>query len=139
MSFNYEPVTYGEIKDNKGTDLKVGSQQYNMLQLATPQDHCIADVLVKHLGKTSCFTDIIVWDNEVPCTLTSKGNIFSGNSKKRFSIHDITSMQTFPEDYDFNGNPVRYICGMSVPPVMIKRIVTRLIESGVFAHSFTEK
>ena len=27
---------------------------------------------------------------------------------------------------------VNYICGMSVPPIMIKRIVTRLIESGVF-------
>ena len=26
---------------------------------------------------------------------------------------------------------VEYICGMSVPPIMIKRIVQRLIESGV--------
>ncbi len=76
MSFNYEPITYGQIKDNKGVALKEGSQQYNMLQLATPNDHSIADVLIRHLDKSSCFTDMIVWDNEVPCTLTSKGNIF---------------------------------------------------------------
>lgn len=42
--------------------------------------------------------------------------------------------QTFPEDYDFVNKTYRnvgYICGMSVPPVMIKRIVQRLIERGV--------
>ena len=99
MSFNYEPIIYGEIKDNKGEKLKEGSQQYNMLQLATPNDHCIEDVLIKHLNKSSCFTDMIVWDNEVSCTLTSKGNIFSGNSRTRFSSHDILSIQTFPEDF----------------------------------------
>jgi hypothetical protein len=48
---------------------------------------------------------------------------------------DIIHAQTFPEDYDFMSDSctgVCYVCWMSVPPVMIKRIVTRLIESGVF-------
>ncbi len=66
--------------------------------------------------------------------LQVKETFFSGNNKTKFSTHDIISMQTFPQDYNFNNNPVRYICGMSVPPIMIKRIVTRLIESGVFEY-----
>ena len=45
---------------------------------------------------------------------------------------EVIRSQTFPEDYDFDKQNVEYICGMSVPPLMIKRIVTRLIESGVF-------
>ena len=46
--------------------------------------------------------------------------------------------QTFPQDYDFLpniDNQVGYICGMSVPPVMMKRVVTRLIESKIFLNN----
>ena len=35
---------------------------------------------------------------------------------------DIISCQTFPQDYDFMGQSVQYICGMSVPPVMMAKI-----------------
>jgi DNA (cytosine-5)-methyltransferase 1 len=58
-----------------------------------------------------------------------------GTDKQWISIEDIIHGQTFPEDYDFVNKTYRnvgYICGMSVPPVMIKRIVQRLIESEVF-------
>jgi len=34
--------------------------------------------------------------------------------------------------YNFKGLGVAYICGMSVPPVMTKRVVERLIATGVF-------
>jgi hypothetical protein len=41
---------------------------------------------------------------------------------------------TMANDYPFGKESVEYICGMSVPPIMIKRIVTRLIESGLFDY-----
>jgi hypothetical protein len=45
---------------------------------------------------------------------------------------DYINVSTFPSDYDYEGASICYITCMSVPPIMIKRIVTRLIESGVF-------
>lgn len=42
---------------------------------------------------------------------------------------------SFPRDFDFIQNSVAntcYICGMSVPPIMIKRIAERLYESKIF-------
>ena len=33
---------------------------------------------------------------------------------------------SFPTDYNFDGIRVDYVCGMSVPPLMIKRIVERM-------------
>ena len=42
---------------------------------------------------------------------------------------DMISSQTFPQDYNFNPDTysnVEYVCGMSVPPIMIKRIVNRM-------------
>jgi DNA (cytosine-5)-methyltransferase 1 len=45
---------------------------------------------------------------------------------------DYINISTFPSDYDYENANISYITCMSVPPIMIKRIVERLIESGVF-------
>ena len=47
---------------------------------------------------------------------------------------DLIHGQTFPEDYDFKGSSVQYVIGMSVPPVMIKRVGEKLTEQGVLNH-----
>lgn len=65
------------------------------------------------------------------------GGMYRGTEKTRVSCEDIINAQTFPQDYDFvdrTRRNVQYICGMSVPPIMIKRIVTRLIESGLYNY-----
>ena len=132
MSFNYDPVLFGTVRSDTGREINKQSQQYKMLCLAKHGDKNIADVLNRELGKQSCFSDMIVWDEDICCTITGKANIMSPITKARISNADIVHCQTFPEDYNFLNQPVGYICGMSVPPVMIKRIVQRLIEQNVF-------
>ena len=39
---------------------------------------------------------------------------------------DIVNCQTFPQDYDFRGRSVQYVCGMSVPPVMMAKIAEQV-------------
>ena len=135
MSFNYEPVTYGEIKSGVGGPLKKDTQVYKMLCQATHKDLRISDVFVRLGQKEKCFGSKIAWEENVLQTITAKLDYNRGTEKERISKEDIIHAQTFPEDYDFMSDSwqdVAYICGMSVPPVMIKRIVTRLIEKGVF-------
>ena len=45
-----------------------------------------------------------------------------------YSDRDIKLIQTFPQDYNFCGQNVQYICGMSVPPVMMKKIAEKIKE-----------
>ena len=135
MVFNYEPVPYGVIKTGEGTPVNPETQVYKTLCLATPADQRLSDVFVRLGQKEKCFGAKIAWEHNVLQTLTANLDYFRGVEKERISIEDIVHAQTFPEDYDFVTNTfgnVSYICGMSVPPVMIKRIVTRLIENGVF-------
>ena len=139
MTFSYEPVTFGEVRSTTGKPMNTDSQQYKMLCLAKTSDKCIADVLERELGKSSCFSDMIVWDDDICCTITVKANIMSPISKARISNMDIVHCQTFPEDYDFANQPCGYICGMSVPPIMIKRIMQRLIEKGLFDYKLKSK
>ena len=132
MSFNYEPIKYGEIKEGYGKTVAKGSQYHTCLHIAKESDKSIGDVLGRTGKKVTCFSDKIVWEGDVMPTIVANTNVFRGTDKTRISAADIVHSQTFPEDYDFCGCKVGYICGMSVPPIMIKRIVIRLIESGVF-------
>lgn len=137
MSFHYEPVPYGAIKAGEGDQLNKETLIYRTLCQATTADLRIADVFVRLGEKERCFGTKIAWEENVLQTLTAKLEYLRGREKTRISREDIIHAQTFPEDYDFldgSWNTVAYICGMSVPPIMIKRIVQRLIESGVFSY-----
>jgi DNA (cytosine-5)-methyltransferase 1 len=46
--------------------------------------------------------------------------------RRTLNNDEIKKIQTFPLDYDFNGRDCNYVCGMSVPPVMIANIATRI-------------
>lgn len=136
MSFNYEPITYGEIKDGKGRALPIESKTYILLNEAKEGEKDLGPAHLRLYGSEAFFQNKILYDNQVVLTLRAKSNdFFSISEKKGMSIGEIISAQTFPQDYDFGDftySNISYICGMSVPPIMIKRIVTRLIESGVF-------
>ena len=134
MSFNYGPVPYGIIKEGKGDPLNKETQTYRTLCLATHDDLRIADIYTRCGEKERQFGTKIAWEENILQTITAKLEYIRGTEKERISIEDIIHAQTFPEDYDFGTRSfanVSYICGMSVPPVMIKRIVGHLLESGV--------
>lgn len=135
MSFNYEPIPYGAIKDGVGEQLNPNTVIFQWLQKAEPGDKRISDTIVRCGEKEKLFNHRICWPDKVMQTIASGGEILRGVEKTRVSVEDIIHGQTFPEDYIFSERTFKqavYICGMSVSPVMIKRIVTRLIESGVF-------
>lgn len=135
MTFNYKPVLYGDIVTGEGEPLNPKTQTYKMIAQATPADLRVCDVFERKGQKPRCFGSKIAWEENVLQTITANLSYTRGRTLKRISEMDIIHAQTFPEDYDFNSdswNNVAYICGMSVPPVMIKRIVERLIESGLY-------
>lgn len=141
MSFNYEPVTYGEIKEGKGEEINHNTGEYRALAKATHVDKSLADVKERLGEKPSRFSAMVCWDENVLPTILAKLFHYRGEEKTRISREDVIHAQTFPEDYDFSEKSIRdveYICGMSVPPVMMKRIVTRLIEQGVFDYKKEE-
>ena len=62
-------------------------------------------------------------------TITAHCNNIRWDNKCFLSKKDIVSISTFPQDYNFlsdNVDNVSYVCGMSVPPIMIKRIAKKL-------------
>ena len=137
MSFNYEPVTYGQIKEGHGKEVARHTKDYEMLCKAIPGDTDIGAVYERLGEKGRRFSARICWDDRVLPTIVAKLFHYRPQEKERISPMDVIHAQTFPEDYDFKSESyldIDYICGMSVPPVMMKRIVVRLIDEGVFDY-----
>ena len=126
MNFNYYPVTYADIKNGIGKPINKDTTMYKYLLQAEHTDLRLSDIYIRLGMKEKCFGTKIAWEENVLQTITAKLDYIDGNELCRISDNTIVSSQTFPQDYNFNGNSVFYVCGMSVPPIMIKRIVERM-------------
>lgn len=132
MGFNYEPIYFKQIKSSQYIE-PTESVKF-LIQNAIPiKDKALSDVLIRTEGRNSRFNECIVWDENICPTIHNHGH-YRGNDISKFARNDYIHAQSFPEDYDEGNSSISYICGMSVPPIMIKRIVTRLIESGIFDY-----
>ena len=138
MYFNYEPVTYGQIKVGNGVRVAENSKTEILLKEVRDNETDLSLANERLYGKKSWFQSIVIDNDKVMPTIRAKMTyIFIRGTLNRIGWQDCRNSQTFPQDYEFlpnNANQVGYICGMSVPPIMIKRLVTRLIEGGLFDY-----
>lgn len=135
MYFDYEPITYGEIKEGKGKKLDENSIFYKVAIKANNADKNIADTRKRIGEKASAFQTYYIRDDMIVPTQRTNPEIIEIDKLRWISVESIRNAQTFPADYQFPNNKrstVGYICGMSVPPIMTKRIAQRIIDTGVF-------
>jgi len=62
----------------------------------------------------------------VPPTLTSSGCFCIEDFPEKINNNEICKISSFPLDFNFLNQKVHYICGMSVPPLMIAKIAERV-------------
>lgn len=124
LNFNETPIKYGEIKDSKYKPLGKDTMIYHRWKKRVKNDSNLGDTVKRtENGKISSFNTQYLKDDRVPNTIAAGGSL-----PVRFDVpgyateRDIKIIQTFPQDYDFLGSNVQYICGMSVPPIMMKKI-----------------
>lgn len=131
LSFNYEPILYKEIECDSH-EIKEGKKA-KLARMAKEGDINLLRASQEFDGKNNFFSERVQRKNDVCWTIAASGSdIWIENLGYCINDLEILRASTFPQDYNFCKQKVKYICGMSVPPIMIKRIVTRLIESGVF-------
>ncbi len=86
-----------------------------------------ADRKYRNLSTCNAFFGTqILYDDVVPGTLTSSGTTVYYDEKRNLNDTEYRKISTFPCDYNFNSCNVRYVCGMSVPPLMTKSIATAI-------------
>jgi len=129
LKFDYKPILFGDIRTEECGKTVTGECYLERLKSARPGDTSLAAVN-KRLGKKpSFFNQTITWDDQVASTITAGSPPYRGCDKTCYTIADVKSVQTFPQDYNFIKNTFEnatYVCGMSVPPNMMAHIAHQI-------------
>lgn len=122
MDFDGKPIPFGKVREPYGKPLPETTQAGKLMKYRIPSDRCLQDINLRVTKKKSGFTSPINHDDEPVQTITAGGYAFRMCDGLLMTDKDIISCQTFPQDYDFMDQNVQYVCGMSVPPVMMAKI-----------------
>lgn len=131
LTFNYKPVLFGQIKTPNGNPAPLSPTLQELVAHAEHGDRNLERACFKTRGTNSFFNYCFVYDEHIAPTITAHCNCIRWDTKTFYSKEDIVTISTFPQDYDFmssSTDSVAYVCGMSVPPVMIKRVAERLYD-----------
>lgn len=124
MEFNEKPILFGTVRSERGDN--VSGKDDELLKGALENDLYVSWIEERKSNKKIGNFRHIISDNDVAPTLVSAGTDYRKFDKKKLSKADCINVQTFPQDYDFMGQNVRYVCGMSVPPVMMAQVARQI-------------
>ncbi|AZS15350.1 DNA cytosine methyltransferase [Paenibacillus lutimineralis] len=126
LEFNEPPILYGEVRQGRGKPINPESRTFQRWHRKRPPDLNMGDVTEREEGKVSNFNTILLKDQKVANTLASSSVFLRDDVPEHISDTDAIHIQTFPSDYDFMDADVQYVCGMSVPPIMMHRIAEQI-------------
>ena len=126
LNFSEKPIKYKEFKDENFKHLDKSTQIYRYWCLRKPSDTSLKNAIMRETGRSKRFNEKYVHDNKVCGTMLAKGTFLRFDIPGRISDKDIVTIQTFPQNYNFCGQNVQYICGMSVPPIMMKKLAEQI-------------
>ena len=129
MSFLFKPIVFAQIMTPQGAERDLGENISTLVKNAKYGDRNLENACRRLRNKSSFFNYCFVYDDQVAPTITAHCNNIRWNDKRYLSKEDIIAISTFPQDFNFlseNLDNIAYVCGMSVPPVMIKRVAERL-------------
>lgn len=132
LNFDEKPIPFGEIADKGSTTHKPLIPSIKArLPFLKDGERTLSEADARYRNKAESnafFSTQILYDDKVVPTLTSSGNTVYFAEKRHPNDTEYRRMSTFPADFDFCERDVRYVCGMSVPPVMTAKIAVQIKE-----------
>ena len=130
FTFKEEPILFREFYQ-PGVDDRPCSQgqMKEYWEKRQPQDEDFCDTCIREYGKEKCFTNKYLKADQVSNTLTANSDVlYLYDEYRKPNQSEVCCISSFPQDYKFLSEPYYYICGMSVPPVMMAQVATRIYE-----------
>ena len=130
FNFNEKEIYFKELKtidnDNKLTDYDL--DVWNKKRIGD-NDYC--DTLKRTENRESNWNSKYIYDEKVCNTITSTSGskLVCFSYPRKINNNELKMVGSFPLDYNFITNDVKYIIGMSVPPIMIAQIATEVYNS----------
>lgn len=128
LSFDEEPIAFGEVRSEHGKPISEGKTK-TLIDSRRPGDKSLSDVAKRiYKDENSYFTWTLNYDNAPSSTVITSLNNIRMCDGCQYSSEDYRNVTTFPQDYDFSGGQAQFVCGMSVPPSMMANIAHEIKE-----------
>ena len=128
LKFKEPGIKYGEFRDEVGKDQGITEYILERMNQRIPSDKSIGDINMRVYDKVSMFNQMILFDNEIMPTITSGATMYRNYDVKTATDKDYMLGGSYPLDYNFDNNPVQYLVGMSVPPIMTAQVATEVYD-----------
>lgn len=127
MNFCQKEVTFGDIEDKGNFENKLPKKSAQLWQYRKEGDCDMANACERVYNKRSHFNYKYAYRGKVLSTLTAhiESNV-SFYEPRYLSNKEIIKAASFPNDYKFLKCRPFYVCGMSVPPLMMYRIASNI-------------
>lgn len=126
LHFTHPTVTAGEITDYQGAEITSPVARL-LWEHRIRGDRSQAQASQRIRGKRSGFNHSYVYPDQVcPTLLTKRDSLMHFDEPRYLSREEVCKVSSFPIDYDFLTQSPHYICGMSVPPLMMYHIASMI-------------
>lgn len=127
MEFNEKEVTFGEIEDKGNFENKLSKMSLRLWKHRKEGDINMSKANERVYNKKTYFSSMYNYRHNVLYTLTAHIEANVSFYELRFlSNKEIIKAASFPNDYNFLKCRPVYVCGMSVPPLMMYRVASNI-------------
>ena len=129
LDFNEEPILWGEVYEPGNMQYPLSDFKRGVWEHRQEGDLDLSGANGRVNGKpNNLFNDKFLFKDKVANTVAAGDLCIPYDEPRRRSDSEILSCSSWPRDYDFKDEKVRYICGMSVPPVMMAQVASRVYD-----------
>jgi len=128
LNFNEPEILFNDFF-KKGIDDRPASKgkMYKYWSNRKIGDKNFADTIQREEGVHRCFNNYYIYNDKVPCTYTSNGDVmYLFDEYRKPNKEESCCIGSYPQDYDFINVKYHYLIGMSVPPIMTAQIATEI-------------
>ena len=128
LAFNETVIPFNDVADGLGDGVD-SPKMRQCWELRKDGDLDLSNANYREFGKSGMFNNQYVYPDKVCPTLAARKDcLIRYDIPKYLSATEVCCISSFPQDYNFGGQSPHYVCGMSVPPVMMAQVANQIWE-----------
>ena len=128
LVFKEAEIPFNAVADGLGDSVD-SPKMRQYWEMRKDGDKDMSDANKREYGKMGMFNHQYVYlDKVCPTLIGKKCCLIRFDIPKYTSKSEVCCISSFPQDYDFGGQLPHYVCGMSVPPIMMAQVASRIYE-----------
>ena len=128
LVFKEAEIPFNAVADGLGDSVD-SPKMRQFWEMRKVGDKDLAGANERCYSKRRMFNNQYVYLDKVCPTLAGRKDcLIRFDIPKYTSKSEVCCISSFPQDYNFGGQSPHYVCGMSVPPIMMAQVASRIYE-----------